>query len=123
LRHRNSDLHWHAVENFARLATGRLDMPRYGAITPVLFDGNLEVSVMFLDDVWEWFAAELGTAEILAVAPCRDILAFCPASSVDGRTELEDLIERVWCSADHPLTKDFYRRAGRTWVLDSGSTA
>ncbi len=121
--HSVDQLHGHAVENAARLVTGRLDMPRCGAITPVLYDGNLEVSVMFLDEVWEWFAAEFGGAEIVAVAPCRDILGFCPTSSADGRPELEELIERVWCSADHPLTKDFYWRAGGTWVLDSGFTA
>jgi hypothetical protein len=50
--------------------------------------------------------------------PCRDILAFCPARSTEGRTQLGELIERVWEGADHRLTKDFYRRVEGTWRLE-----
>jgi hypothetical protein len=108
-----------AVHNFAALvAKQRLRMPKYHAITPVLFDGNFEVSVMLLDENWEWFEAQFGEPQILAVAPARDILAFCPASSREGRSQLGDLIDRVWPTADHRLTRDFYRRVDGVWNLD-----
>jgi hypothetical protein len=113
------ELHHRAVQNFhALVAKQRLRMPKYHAITPVLFDGNFEVSVMLLDDVWEWFVTQFGEPEILAVAPARDILAFCPASNAEGRAQLGELIDRVWPTADHRLTRDFYRRLDGVWHLD-----
>jgi hypothetical protein len=113
------ELHQQAVHNFAALvAKQRIRMPKYHAITPVLFDGNFEVSVMLLDENWAWFEAQFGEPEILAVAPARDILAFCPASSEEGRSQLGDLIDRVWPTADHRLTRDFYRRVAGVWTRD-----
>ncbi|MEV0809735.1 hypothetical protein [Micromonospora sp. NPDC050200] len=113
------ELHQRAVRNFAELvAKQRVRMPKYHAITPVLYDGNFEVSLMFLDEVWAWFEAQFGEPAILAVAPARDIFAFCPASSAEGRTQLGELIDRVWPTADHPLTRDFYRRVDGAWQLD-----
>jgi hypothetical protein len=113
------ELHQRAVQNFAaRVAERRVRMPKYHAITPVLFDGNFEVSIMLLDENWAWFEAQFGEPEILAVAPARDILAFCPASSAEGRAQLGQLIDRVWPTADHRLTRDLYRRVDGVWQLE-----
>jgi hypothetical protein len=112
------ELHERAVQNLAaHVAKHHLRTPEYHAIRPVLLDGNFEVSVMFLDELWARFAMQFGESSILAVAPARDILARCPASSQEGRTQLGELIDRIWPNGDHLLTRDFYRRVDGTWQL------
>ncbi|HEV7713209.1 MAG TPA: hypothetical protein VGP16_33755 [Asanoa sp.] len=112
-------LHQRAIANLAALVAKQdLRTPKFHAITPVLFDGNLEASFMLFDELWTSFEERFGEPEILAVAPARDILAFCPASSGDGRKELGELVESIWPGGDHLLTRDFYRRVNGTWQLD-----
>ncbi|GIF52809.1 hypothetical protein DFJ67_1157 [Asanoa ferruginea] len=112
-------LHQRAIANLAALvAQQELRTPKFHAITPVIFDGNLEVSFMLFDELWTSFEERFGEPEILAVAPARDILAFCPASSDEGRKQLGELVDRIWPGGDHLLTRDFYRRVDGAWQLD-----
>ncbi|WP_433205362.1 hypothetical protein ACQP00_37675 [Dactylosporangium sp. CS-047395] len=114
------ELHEQAVRNLAaHVGQRQLRTPEYHGIRPVLLDGNFEVSVMFLQEPWDSFESQFGERSILAVAPTRDILACCPASSPAGRAQLGQLIDRVWPTGDHRLTRDFYRRVDGTWHLDS----
>ncbi|MGI5176203.1 hypothetical protein ACQEVZ_07745 [Dactylosporangium sp. CA-152071] len=116
------ELHEQAVRNLAAYVGQRqLRTPEYHDIRPVLLGGTFEVSVMFLEEVWNRFESQFGERSILAVAPTRDILACCPASSQAGRAQLGQLIDRVWPAGDHRLTRDFYRRVDGTWHLDSSA--
>ena len=116
------ELHEQAVRNLAAYVDQQhLRTPEYHDIRPLLLDGNFEVSLMFLDELWNRFESQFGERSILAVAPTRDILACCPASSQAGRAQLSQLIDRVWPAGDHRLTRDFYRRVDGTWHLDSSA--
>ncbi|MET7420893.1 hypothetical protein [Dactylosporangium sp. NPDC005555] len=114
------ELHEQAVRNLAAYVGQRhLRTPEYHDIRPVLLDGNFEVSVMLLQELWDYFESQFGERSILVVAPTRDILACCPASSQAGRAQLGQLIDRVWPTGDHRLTRDFYRRVDGSWHVDS----
>jgi hypothetical protein len=115
------ELHRQAVDNLGRrLFEYELRLARHHAITPVLFDGNFEAATMLVDNLWNQIQDELAQPDIIAVAPARDILAFCPSGSSDGRTQLTELIDRVWPAPDHRLTRDVYRRVGGAWRVEPG---
>ncbi|GIH21666.1 hypothetical protein [Rugosimonospora africana] len=111
-------LHRHALHNLGlRAAAGEVRTALHCSITAVLFDGNLESSLMLLNPLWPPIADRLGGGEILAAAPARDTLAVCPASSTVGRQELNGLIERLWPVGDHLLTRDIYLRRNDSWQV------
>jgi hypothetical protein len=110
-------LHRHALHNLGLRAAGEVRTAPHGSVTAVLFDGNLESSLILLDPLWPSIADRLGGSEILAAAPARDVLAVCPASSTVGRRELNGLIERLWPVGDHLLTRDLYLRRNDSWQV------
>lgn len=79
----------------------------------LVFDGNLEATLMLCDEVWPHLHDRLGV-ELFAVAPSRDVLV---VSSPYGVDELRDVIARVWRGGDHLLTRDVYRRSNGRWSL------
>ena len=76
--------------------------------------GNFEASLLTLDVMWSHWYAQLAREGFVAVAPARDLLAFCDASSVQGLVELRQVVERSW-NCDHPLHPHVYRRTGTGW--------
>jgi hypothetical protein len=107
-------LHIQAVANLARFADGKLRLQRSGAVWALLLDGNLEASLLMLDGIWDGSLREYASSPIVAL-PARDVIAFCDASSVEGITELRAVIDRVWPSGDHLLSRELYCRQERAW--------
>ena len=107
-------LHSMAVSNLQALAEEKLVVREYGAIYVALMGGNFEASLLTLDVMWSHWYAQLAREGFVAVAPARDLLAFCDASSVQGLVELRQVVERSW-NCDHPLHPHVYRRTGTGW--------
>lgn len=107
-------LHSMAVSNLQALAEEKLVVRQYGAIYVALMGGNFEASLLTLDVMWSHWYAHLAPESFVAVAPARDLLAFCDATSVQGLVELRQVVERSQ-NCDHPLHPHMYRRTGTKW--------
>lgn len=111
-----SELHGHAVQNLMGLAKAKLRVEPYGKVFAVFLDGNFETSLMLLDDLWDKSLIRRVAAGFVAAIPARDILAFCDRASLEGITELRQVVARANVGGDHLLTPVLYRRQGRAWV-------
>ena len=109
-------LHAIALENLAAGADGRISLQPYGAVHALFFDGNLEASLILLDDLWEHTLREHVTNGFAVAVPARDILAFCDVQSAEGLAELGNIIARVQSGGDHLISAQIYRREGSSWV-------
>ena len=52
----------------------------------------------------------------MAVAPARDILAFCDTASVEGIGQFQQVVARIFPGGDHLISDRLYRREPRRWV-------
>lgn len=55
---------------------------------------------------------------VVAAIPARDIRAFFDSKSSEGIAQLLETISRAWTGGDHLLTKQLFRRAGRSWEVN-----
>jgi uncharacterized protein YtpQ (UPF0354 family) len=111
-----SELHSHAIRNLTALATEKLRVESHGKVFAVFLDGNFEASLILLDELWDKSLARRVATGFVAAIPARDILAFCDVDSLEGITELRQVVARANAGGDHLLTPVLYRRQGRTWV-------
>jgi uncharacterized protein YtpQ (UPF0354 family) len=111
-----SDLHSYAVRNLTVLARDKLRIERHGSVFIVFLEGNFEATLILVDDLWDATLARTVSTGFVAAIPARDILAFCDVDSLEGITELRQVVARANASGDHLLTPVLYRRQGQQWV-------
>ncbi|CAM2186195.1 DUF1444 family protein [Burkholderia latens] len=107
-------LHSIAVSNLQALAEEKLTVREYGSIYVALMGGNFEASLLTLDAMWNYWYAHVAPQGFVAVAPARDLLAFCDSSSAQGLVELRHVVERSG-ECDHRLPSHLYRRIAGDW--------
>jgi len=108
------ELHRQAVVNLAELADRQLTIRDNGAVSALFLDGNFEASLLLVDDLWTQRLREYAHDPIVAI-PARDILAFADVESAAGISALWGVVNRVWSSGDHLLSKNLYRRVDGRW--------
>ncbi|MDB0572451.1 hypothetical protein LBW59_16950 [Ralstonia solanacearum] len=96
------------------MAEEKLVVREYGAIYVALMGGNFEASLLALDVMWSHWYGQLAQGGFVAVAPARDLLAFCDASSAQGLMELQQVVQRSG-NCDHQLHPYLYQRTGTRW--------
>jgi uncharacterized protein YtpQ (UPF0354 family) len=112
------DLHPSGLEDLLNLAAERgVRVQPSGAIFAVLMGGDFEASLLLLDSLWEQSFRQFVPGDYVAVAPARDILAFCDSSSAAGIEELRQVIARTYPSCDHLLSDKLYLRRNGAWGL------
>ena len=113
-----SALHEKAVANLAALLRQREARVLDGVdgVSAIIFDGNLEASLILVDFLWDEELAHLAPNGFVIAIPTRNTLAFCDAQSPVGIAELRRIIARAQ-NEDHPLQPVLYRRdtATRSW--------
>jgi uncharacterized protein YtpQ (UPF0354 family) len=114
------ELHKHAMENLALLAKEKLVVHPRGSTFAVFLEGNVEASLILIDDLWEKNFARSVTTGFVAEMPARDVLAFCDLVSQEGIAELHQVVARVSAGGDHLLTSVLYRRQERKWIQFEG---
>jgi hypothetical protein len=82
----------------------------------VLFDGDMEATLMLYPTLWAQLGEEMGD-DLLVAVPARDVLAVSPLDSPEGIAELHAVIERVWPKDDHPLTTELFQFGEGGWRL------
>lgn len=110
-----TDLHSQALTNLRRLASDRLRLQTCGSTFALFLDGNFEVSLILLDELWDETLAAHAKEKIIIALPARDVLAFSGSVSPQGVSELRALIMRVLPTQDHPISSDLYIRNGKKW--------
>lgn len=112
-------LHAIGVNNLAGLAaTGNLRVAAHGNIFAAFLDGNFEASLVLVDQLWSGAFRQFVDGDYLVAIPNRDILAFCDRSSSVGRQELQQVIDRLKGSQDHPLSHQLFIRRADGWHLE-----
>jgi uncharacterized protein YtpQ (UPF0354 family) len=114
-----SELHSHAVHNLTVLAK-KLRIEPHGKMFAVFLEGNFEASLILIGGLWDGSLARTVTAGFVAAIPARDILVFCDLASVEGITQLRQVVARANEGGDHLLTAVLYRRQGQEWVQYEG---
>jgi uncharacterized protein DUF1444 len=105
-------LHQTAVQNLTAFARERLRIEKRGNVFCSFLDGNMEASLLLIDELWDQSLAHLAPTGFIAAVPARDILAFCDASFPEGIAELREIVKRVTPSGDHLITTMLLRRDG-----------
>jgi uncharacterized protein YtpQ (UPF0354 family) len=109
------ELHARALENLAKhVETIGIRLRPYGSIMAVLFDGDLEATLMLYEPLWSHLCEEFADELVVAV-PARDVLVASPADSPAGLAELGAVVARVWPRDDHPLTSELFRIGTEPW--------
>ena len=109
-------LHTHALANLGKLAKGKVTIRQNGPTWALFFDGNLEASLILLDEMWDSALRSYHSGEPVIALPARDVLCFCDASSPAGVAELRALVSRLWPEGDHLISDRLFRRRGGRWV-------
>src|SRR5689334_6074456 len=77
-------LHERALDNLARhVRSVGIRLRAYGSIMAVLFDGDLEATLMLYPTLWDHLREEMGD-ELVVGVPARDVLAVSPLESAEG---------------------------------------
>lgn len=109
-------LHRRAVDELVRRADGNVTLHEAGPIQGLIFDGNLEASLLLVDDLWDDALTGYFTTAPVAAVPSRDVLAFCDRDSIEGIAALRAAVDRVWPNGDHLLSRSLYVRQGGVWT-------
>jgi uncharacterized protein YtpQ (UPF0354 family) len=116
-------LHERALQNLAKhVETVGIRLRPYGSIMAVLFDGDLEATLMLYEPLWNHLCDEFADELVVAV-PARDVLVASPADSPEGLAELRAVVARVWPRDDHPLTPEMFRLGREPWGVWSSPAA
>jgi hypothetical protein len=115
-------LHRRALENLARhVKKVGIRLRPFGSMMAVLFDGDLEATLMLYATLWAHLREEMGD-DLVVAAPARDVLAISPTDSPQGIAELKAVVQRVWPKDDHPLTADLLQLSGERWGVWKSSS-
>jgi uncharacterized protein YtpQ (UPF0354 family) len=110
-----AELHERSTENLKARMADQLRIQPYGNVFAILLDGNVESSLLLVDDLWDRRLLHLKNRGFIAAVPARDILAFCDISSHQGIMELHKIVERAQ-GADHLISPALFQRQGQAWV-------
>lgn len=109
-------LHEQALSNLAALASRNLEVREYGDVFVATMGGNFEASLLLVNELWDETYVHVIENDFVAAIPARDILAFCDSKSTVGVEQLVETVSRVWSGGEGLLTKQLYRKEGRSWV-------
>ena len=78
--------------------------------------GNLESSLLLLEDLWEQQSADV-PGELVVAIPARDVVVFTGSESPEGLEAIRGSVSRLWPSGDHLLTRDLFVWRSHSWHL------
>lgn len=85
--------------------------PRVGVLVS---GGDLEASLLLLDDVWARVALDL-EGEVIACVPARDVLLFADAASEGAVARMGEIADEILEEGDHVISPTLLRRTSRGW--------
>ena len=110
-----AELHSSSIQNLKRLADAALRIESHDPVFMVFLEGNLEASLLLLDDLWENRLRHLVQRGFIAAIPARDVLVFCDCDSQEGIRQLHQVVDRLQ-NGDHLITTALFRREGGLWT-------
>jgi len=76
--------------------------------------GDLEASLLLLDDVWARVALNL-TGEMIACVPARDVVLFADTASEGAVARMGEIADEILEDGDHVISSTLLRRTSRGW--------
>lgn len=103
-----------AISNLRRVLPA-IERQGAGPAYMLVAGGNLESSLLLLDDLWEGQASAV-SGRLVAAVPARDVLLFTGSASPEGISAIHSSIERLCASSpDHTLSNMLYQRSDSGW--------
>lgn len=87
------------------------EAPRVGMLVT---GGDLEASLLLLDDVWARVALGL-EGEVIACVPARDVVLFADAASEGAVARMGEIADEILEDGDHVISSTLLRRTLRGW--------
>jgi len=86
-----------------------------------VLDGDLEASLLLVDDLWDRIAPQL-PGDLIAAVPARDVLMASGTDVAGGPAALSSGIERVWAVSNPRLrlTRSMLIRRAGAWHVRDG---
>jgi len=103
------ELHLLAMKNLGQLCADQLQVKKHGLIYGIYLEGNFEASLFVLQSLWKRDLAHLVDRGFAICLPARDILAFCDIDSIEGVATLKQMVDKVFESGDHLLSKNIFK--------------
>jgi uncharacterized protein YtpQ (UPF0354 family) len=85
--------------------------PRVGVLVT---GGDLEASLLLLDDVWARVALEL-EGDVVACVPARDVVLFADTASDGAIARMGEIADEILEDGDHVISPTLLRRTPRGW--------
>jgi uncharacterized protein YtpQ (UPF0354 family) len=76
--------------------------------------GDLEASLLLLDDVWARVALNL-TGEMVACVPARDVVLFADTASEGAVARMGEIADEILEDGDHVISSTLLRRTSKGW--------
>lgn len=109
-------LHALALENFRSLIAQK--MTGQGDTNGIMFivDGNLEASLVLIDEIWTQLHDQIGEPVVIAV-PSRDVIMATGKSNRVMIDRFKESAKIILLTGDYPLSKNLFIRDGETWKV------
>lgn len=85
--------------------------PRVGVLVS---GGDLEASLLLLDDVWARVALDL-EGDVVACVPARDVVLFADTASEGAVARMGEIADEILEEGDHVISPTLLRRTARGW--------
>jgi uncharacterized protein YtpQ (UPF0354 family) len=109
-------LHEVGLANLARAAADRgVEVHPHESVFAVVSGGNLEASLILLDDLWDEGFRQFVSGSYAVAIPSRDVLAFADAADPAACSQLRAVVDRVWPGGDHLLVQRLFTRESGVW--------
>ncbi|RYE20237.1 MAG: DUF1444 family protein [Sphingobacteriales bacterium] len=111
-----AELHQIALENFRSLITTKLTAR--GDTNGIMFtiDGNLEASLVLIDEIWEQLEDQIGEPVVISV-PSRDVIVATGKSNREMILNFTENSKNILETGSYPLSENWFIREGGKWQL------
>jgi uncharacterized protein YtpQ (UPF0354 family) len=109
------EVHELALSNLKKILP---PMQRHGETSIFMLSagGNLEVSLLLLDDLWE-AQEELVQGRLVVAVPARDMILFTGDQSEEGLRQLRESISSVWQGGNQLVSQHLLVREEKQWQM------
>ena len=103
------------LENLGKIAD-EIKMTENKGIIYFTGNGNFEASLLLVQKIWNEWLPEYCPNGYVAAIPSRDILAVSDRNNQEGISKLCAIVERIWPTGDHLLSKSLFCYEEDMWV-------